>query len=114
MPSINIPIGIEIKQNRMLENSITIRVPNTRFWVIGEKKAKSLWDVFLFDPNTDRKEIIRKNAKTQEFATFSNLILKTTFPVGKIEIEFSNIKKIIITLTKKSIWKQTTRQVQRY
>ena len=104
MPSINIPIGIEIKQNRMLDDCITIQVPNTRFWVIGEKKEKNLWDVYMLDPNTNRKEILRKSVTTASFALFSNIVLKAIFPIGKKEVEFSNIKRIIINSTK-TIWK---------
>jgi hypothetical protein len=100
MVKMDIPIGVEIKQSKLLENCITIRVPNTRFWVLGEKNKKELWDVFIIDPNTNRKEILRSNAKTSSFALFSNIILKTPFPTGKKEIEFSNIKKIILKITK--------------
>lgn len=100
MASLEIPTGTEIKQNKMLGDSITIKVPNTRFWVIGEKKEKALWDVYLLDPNTNRKDILRKNTNVKSFALFSNIVLKSVFPIGKKEIEFSNIKKLIIKLTK--------------
>lgn len=106
MKGFNLPTGIEIKQNQPLDNTIKIQIPNTRFWIIGEKKESKLWDVFMIDPRTNRKEILRKNAKTSSFAAFSNIILKTPFPIGKQEVGYSNIKSLIITLTKKSIWKQ--------
>ncbi len=99
MPRFQIPPGTEIKKNQILDKKISIKVPNTRYWVIGEPLETHLWNVYLLDPNTNRKEILRKKAKTSSFSLFCNIILKTQFPVGKIEIEFDNIKKFILELT---------------
>lgn len=109
MPNLSIPLGSEIKQNRLLENSITIRIPNTRFWVVGEKNAKKLWDVYVIDPNTNRRTMIRSNSKTSEFALFSNVILKTPFPIGKKELEFNNVINLIRRMTQ-SISHSSTKQ----
>ena len=64
----------------MDNNVLKIRVPNTKFWVIGEKRADGKWNVFLIDPNTTYKGPIKGSMTTKAFAIFSNVVLKTPFP----------------------------------
>ena len=59
---------------------IKIRIPNTQFWAVGEKRSDSLWNIYLVNPNTNYKEIIKKGMTTKAFAIFSNVGLKTLFP----------------------------------
>lgn len=103
MPQITIPSGYKVTPTK--ENTIKIRVPNTRFYVLGVKK-ENLWDIYLVDPQTNRKEIIRRKKTTQAFSMFSNIILKTPFPYSGKKAENSIIiirflKRITKTKTNK-------------
>jgi len=102
MPKINIPAGIEITQTEELEkNTIKIRVPKTKFWVLGEKQPDNLWNIYLIDPFTHYKEIIKRNKTTASFALFCNVILKTPFPYeGKNSENCTEVKKFIKKITK--------------
>jgi len=95
MPSITIPIGSKVTQTE--RKNIEIRVPNTKFWIIGHQDITSkLWDVFLVDPQTKRKELIRANTSTKVFSMYTNIVLKQEFPYeGKRNKNFEFIKKII-------------------
>ena len=64
----------------MDENVIKIRVPNTKFWTLGERRTDGKWNIYLIDPNTTYKGLIRGSITTKAFAIFSNVILKTPFP----------------------------------
>lgn len=59
---------------------IKIKVKNTRFWVLGEQKETKLWNIYIIDPQSNYKEILRENITTKKFALFSNITLKTPFP----------------------------------
>lgn len=59
---------------------IEIKIPNTKFLIVGKQKDNNLWDIHLIDPNTNFKDWIRKDASTESFIFFSNIILKTPFP----------------------------------
>ena len=99
MPQIVIPIGTEVTQ--IEQDVIKIRIPKTMFWVIGEKNNKNLWDAYIVDPTTDRKEILRKDVTTRSFSMFSNTILKTPFPnQGKESQNLDIIKKFVKKITK--------------
>jgi hypothetical protein len=79
---LQIPIGSEI--NKTDNNIIKIRIINTRFFVEGERKKRNNWDLFLIDPQTTYKELIKENMTTKAFAILTNMTLKTPFPyVGK-------------------------------
>ena len=100
MPQLNVPLGSQINQTE--DNSIQIKIHNTKFWILGEKKDNHKWDAYLFDPRTNYKEILRKDTSTKSFALFSNIILKTPFPyIGKRYERSSVIKKFIKKLTTK-------------
>ena len=75
--NIKIPIGSEIK--KINKEIILIRIPNTKFKVLGEMRSDSKWNIFLIDPSTKYKELI-KTMNTKTFAIFSNVVLKTPFP----------------------------------
>lgn len=65
----------------MNQNILKIHVPNTIFWVWGEKIDKNLWNTYLIDPtNPNYKELIKANMTTKAFAILSNMTLKTPFP----------------------------------
>ena len=97
---LNIPLGSKINQTK--SKTIEIRVPHTKFWVLGEIKTDNLWDAYLTDPQKNYKEILRKNITTKSFAIFSNVILKTPFPYkGKRAGNAIEIKKFIKKITKK-------------
>lgn len=88
---IKIPNGVEI--NKLDNNIIKIKVPNTKFWVQGEQQTRNTWHAYLVDPESNTKELIKKDATTKSFAMFSSVILKTPFPYkGK---RGQNIKSII-------------------
>ena len=57
-----------------------MRVPNTKFWVLAEKEKEDYWNVYLMDPQTKKKELIKEKISTLAFTIVSNLILKTPFP----------------------------------
>ncbi|MFA6325472.1 MAG: hypothetical protein WCX46_04575 [Candidatus Paceibacterota bacterium] len=96
---LSIPLGSEI-DTKSNEKTIKIRVPNTNFWVIGEKIGKK-WNAFLFDPSTNQKSMIRKEATTESFAIFSNVILKTPFPYqGKKKFDIKVVRRFIKKITK--------------
>jgi hypothetical protein len=58
---------------------ITIRIPNTPYWVRGEQED-GLWKIYVTNPKTNYKNLIRENITTKAFTIFSNVILKTPFP----------------------------------
>ena len=62
------------------QNVVKIKVPNTKFWVLGEKMTNDTWIMFLIDPQSNYKELMSKNISTKSFVIFSNVILKTPFP----------------------------------
>jgi len=62
------------------QNIVKIKVPNTKFWVLGEKITSNTWNMFLIDPQANYKELINENISTKSFAIFSNVILKAPFP----------------------------------
>lgn len=97
---ITIPIGCEI--NRINQDIIKIRVPNTKFWALGEKRSDSKWNIFLIDPSTKYKELIKKAMTTKAFAIFSNVVLKTPFPYnGKRAKDKRIVIRFINRLTNK-------------
>lgn len=96
MPVINIPMGSEIKQTQdNPQNSIRLKIPNTRFWITGIKEG-TMWNAYIYDPQTNTSELIRKSITTQNFSIVSNLVLKTPFPfIGKKQSNIKIIKKFI-------------------
>jgi hypothetical protein len=93
---LNIPLGSSIERKEENENTVKIRVPNTKFWILGEKISKSNWKMSLIDPQSNYKDLIRENITTKSFAIFSNVILKTPFPYkGKRAENSSAIKRFI-------------------
>jgi hypothetical protein len=63
------------------KNIIKIRVPNTKFFVLGEQRRDGKWNMFLTNPQKPNfKELISKAKTTESFSIFSNVILKTPFP----------------------------------
>ena len=75
---LQIPIGSEINPSE--KNTIQIIVPNTRFWVQGERKRRNLWDLYLIQPGTNYKKLITPNMTTKAFAILTNMTLRTPFP----------------------------------
>ena len=61
-------------------DAVKIHVPNTKFWVLGEKMTKDTWNMFLTDQQFSFKQVIQENISTKSFIIFSNVILKTPFP----------------------------------
>lgn len=96
---LNIPLGSKISASE--SKTIEIRVPHTKFWVVGEIKTDNLWDAYLIDKQTNYKEILRKNITTKTFTIFSNVILKTPFPYMGKRDNAAVIKKFIKKITKK-------------
>jgi len=75
---LQIPIGSEISNTD--NNVIKIAIPNTGFWVLGERQTRNRWNLYLFKPEINYKEIITKNITTKAFAILTNMTLKTPFP----------------------------------
>jgi hypothetical protein len=65
----------------MPQDIVKIKVPNTRFWVLGEKQKNNTWNAYLIDPETNYKEVLRKGSTLKSFILFSNIVLKTPFPI---------------------------------
>jgi hypothetical protein len=90
-----IPLGSSIDRAEN-QNIVKIRVPNTKFWVLGEKISRYTWKMYLIDPQSNYKELINENITTKSFVIFSNVILKTPFPyTGKRARNSSSIKRFI-------------------
>lgn len=61
-------------------NVVKMHVPNTKFWILGEKTTRDTWNMFLINPQSNYKELVKGNISTKSFVIFSNVILKTPFP----------------------------------
>ena len=70
-----------------MENTIKIKIKNTSFWLVGERRGNRLWDAYLVNPDTSYKEKIKTNISTKSFTLFSNVILKTPFPCEALKTE---------------------------
>ena len=64
----------------MNQDVVKIHVPNTKFWVWGERITRNTWNMFLINPQSNYKELVKGNISTKSFVIFSNVILKTPFP----------------------------------
>ncbi|MFH1233395.1 MAG: hypothetical protein V1649_01950 [Patescibacteria group bacterium] len=64
----------------MNQDIVKIHVPNTKFWIRGEKITRDTWNMYLVQPGSDYKELVRKNVTTKVFIILSNVTLKTPFP----------------------------------
>lgn len=97
---LQIPIGSSvgtIGNNKI----IRIQVPNTKYWVQGEKKLRNIWDLFLIDPESTYKELIKANMTTKAFIVLTNVVLKSPFPyTGKRAQDSKIIKKFVNQLIK--------------
>jgi hypothetical protein len=92
---LKIPLGSAIDKAED-SNIVKIRIPNTKFWILGEKISKHTWKVYLIDPESNYKELIRENITTKSFVVFSNVTLKTPFPnKGKRAKNSGSIKRFI-------------------
>jgi len=90
-----IPIGSSIDRAES-SDIIKIRVPNTKFWVLGEKISKYNWKMSLIDPQSNYKELIKENISTKAFAILSSMILKSPFPYkGKRANSSKTIKNFV-------------------
>ena len=64
----------------MDKDIIKIKIPNTQFWIQGERKANNKWDLFMIRPGSDYRSLVKKGITTNAFAKFSNMTLKKPFP----------------------------------
>lgn len=71
--------GINKKDNNIIR-IIKTKFKDTDMWVIGEQKNNDKWNIYLIDPQTNYKELIKENFSTEMFARFSEETLKTLFP----------------------------------
>lgn len=62
------------------KNILKIHVPNTNFWVWGERIERNLWNIYLVNPQTTYEKLIKANMTTKAFAILTNMTLKTPFP----------------------------------
>ena len=62
------------------QNLIEIPIPNTIYWVMGERTGINLWNLYLTNPKTGYKGLIKENMTTKAFAILSNMTLHTPFP----------------------------------
>ena len=63
------------------DNRTFIQIPNTRFWMMGEKKSNNKWDLYILDPLEGRKEEFKKNVSSGMFSLFVNTVLKNPVSV---------------------------------
>lgn len=77
------PLGSSIDTENKENNTVRIRIPNTKFWILGEKISKSNWRMYLIDPQSNYRDIIHENITTKSFIIFSNMTLKTPFPFNE-------------------------------
>lgn len=66
--------------NKTDKDTITIPIKHTQFLLVGKKIEENLWDLYLVDPRSTYKELIKENMTTISFAVFCTLTLKTPFP----------------------------------
>jgi len=94
MPTINVPLGSEIKESK--KDVIKLKVPNSRFYIIG-KKTNNLWETFIYNSKTKEKRNLKHTlVTTQEFSTIANVILRTPLPYqGKEKSDITLIRKFI-------------------
>jgi hypothetical protein len=93
---LNIPLGSAIDKEEENAKTVRIRIPNTKFWILGEKISRSNWRMSLIDSQSDYRDIIHENITTKSFVIFSNVILKTPFPYkGKRAGNSSSIKRFL-------------------
>lgn len=64
----------------MDKDKVKIKIPNTQFWIEGERIKDNKWDLYMVRPGTDYKSLVRKGITTNAFAVFSNMTLGTPFP----------------------------------
>lgn len=103
---INIPSGTKIDTTKN-ENIIRIKIPNTQYWILGEKVKNNKWNIFLINLKTRYKSQVEKNIPTRAFITVSNMILKAPFPInGKINNQVQIIKQLINNIYKTYVKKQ--------
>lgn len=100
MLNLEIKLGTEITE--IEEQIVKIKVPHTNFSIIGEKTENSKWNIFIWNPLTQQKNLIRKNTTTTVFALYSNTVLKTPFPYQGKDITVEVITKYIKQITKKN------------
>lgn len=101
MPRINIKLGNQISQTN--DKTIKIQIKNTNFWIEGVQQQNKLWNVYIADPTTNRKDILKKNKTTSSFSMFSNIILKQPFPYkGKMTQNIEKVSQFIKQITKKT------------
>ena len=100
MLNLEIKLGTEIRE--IEEQIVKIKVPHTKFSIIGEKTEKSKWNVFIWNPDTQQKNMIKKSVTTTAFALCSNIVLKTPFPYEGKDITVEVITRYIKKITKKN------------
>jgi len=99
MPQITIPKGVNIEKRD--DHKIRVKIPNTKFWISGERKAPNSWDVYLEDPETNRKDLMRENILTSTLSIYCAIVLRTPFPhLGKKNQDFTKVKRFAQKLTK--------------
>lgn len=59
------------------KKQISIPIPDTRFIFIAEEQKDNSWNIFLFDPDSNKKEEIKKDVSSAMLSLYSSLALKT-------------------------------------
>ncbi|MFA6076564.1 MAG: hypothetical protein WC735_00640 [Candidatus Paceibacterota bacterium] len=62
------------------QDIVKIKILNTQYWIQGERRADNKWDLFMVQPGSSYKSLVKKGITTNAFAIFSNMTLKTPFP----------------------------------
>ena len=62
---IDVPLGSTI--NKTKKDTIKIKIPNTKCWILGEKDKDNLWDAYLINPETKYKAKLREKITTKAF-----------------------------------------------
>lgn len=71
------------RNNTIDKDTITIPIKHTQFLLVGKKIKENLWDLYLVDPRSTYKELIKENMTTIGFDILSSMTLKTPFPYNE-------------------------------
>ena len=92
-----------ILKNFLNNDTIKLKVPNTKFWILAEQKPTKLWDIWIYDPKKEKREILRQNQTTQALTEFSTVVLKQPYNFSEQERKnISTMKYYINNVIKSS------------
>lgn len=100
MPQLKVPLGSMIQKIR--KPIVKIRIPNTSFWIYGERNSNYLWNAYIVDNYSKQKKLLKHSIPTNEFSLFSNIVLNKQLQYeDKRKKDFKQVIKFINSINKK-------------